>query len=131
LSWAYFDEFAELGALLDLSPMLDRDHDSMNASDVFQAAWDAGSYQGRQLAIPFLPGHTMMFYNEEILRTTGLSEPQTGWTWDEFTEYAMRTTSRSADEGPNDRYGIDGIDYWGFWSSVLFSRGGSFWNANG
>ncbi len=131
LSWAYFEEFAQLGALLDLSPMLTRDHDSMDASDVFQAAWDAGSYQGRQLAIPFLPGHSMMFFNEEILQSTGLASPQDGWTWGDFTQSAVRTTSRSAEGGPNDRYGIDGISYWGFWSSHLFSHGGSFWNEAG
>jgi multiple sugar transport system substrate-binding protein len=131
LSWAYFGEFAETGALLDLDPLLKRDYNEMRASDVVPAAWESAKYGGRQLGIPFLPGHTMMFFNKDILAQTGVSEPLPNWTWNDFVETARKTTYRNSADESSSRYGIDAVNYWGFWSSALFSHGGSVWNSSG
>ena len=133
LSWAYFGEFADLGVLLDIGPLVERDYNAMRASDIIPAAWEAARYKGRQLGIPFLPGHTMIFYNNDILADAAIAEPKPNWTWDEFVEIARRTTQPGTADEVNSRYAIDHarIASWNFWSAVLFSHGGSVWNQEG
>ncbi|MGI6082503.1 MAG: ABC transporter substrate-binding protein [Limnochordia bacterium] len=133
LSWAYFGEFADLGVLLDIGPLVERDYNAMRGSDIIPAAWEAAKYNGRQLGIPFLPGHTMIFYNKDMLADASVAEPKADWTWDEFVEIARKTTQRGVTDEVNSKYAIDhsGIASWNFWSAVLFSHGGSVWNKAG
>ncbi len=128
LSWAYFGEFAKTEALLDLSPMLTRDWSAMRASDIFPAALESAQYRGKQLGIPLLPGHSMMYHNEELLQRSGLDGPRPNWSWDDFLDYATKVTQRSGAGTLAETYGIDALSYWGIWSSILFSQGGSFWD---
>jgi multiple sugar transport system substrate-binding protein len=129
LSWAYYGEFAQIGALLDLGPMIQRDWNVFRGADIAPAAWEGSQFAGKQIAVPSRPGHTMIYYNQEMLDAAGLGAPSPNWTWDDFTEYARKVTTGL--DPKTARYGAHNLQYWGMWSSALFSMGGTFWNEAG
>jgi multiple sugar transport system substrate-binding protein len=66
-----------------------------NWDDVFPAARQAATVNGRVRAAPALIDDLAVVYNRKLFKAAGVPEPQPGWTWDDFRATAMRLTDHS------------------------------------
>ena len=89
--------FARKDVLEDLRPWVRRYGIDMN---MFWPQLDGFIYehgdrtQGRILGFPDNCGTYMLFYNRRMFREAGVPEPDTAWTWEQFTEAAKKLTRR-------------------------------------
>lgn len=121
----WFPKFAEAGWLLDVT---DRIPAEMRR-DVFPAAWDIVTYKGRQWGLPWLLDQKYFFYNADILKQAGLTEPPA--TWEELVEQARVIKQKGLVEYPI---------VWSWaqiealicdWVTLLYGNGGEFFDAAG
>ncbi|MFZ5826577.1 MAG: ABC transporter substrate-binding protein [Bacillota bacterium] len=79
----YLAEYAQRGALLDLTPYMGKE---LDVSGVDKGLLDAGKLDGKQYAI-CLGGNTLsMMVNKTLLGQAGLSVPKDDWTWSDFEQ---------------------------------------------
>lgn len=76
LGFTYTPEFAEAGALADLT-------DKMAAAGLdkgmIQAATDAGTYEGKVYGAPWYAGVRAFLYNKDIFAKAGIAKPPATW----------------------------------------------------
>ena len=99
-----FSTFARIGALKDLSSLIVRDEE-FDPLAYYAAAYEAGSYGGRQYALPFECAPNMMFVNKTILDREKIELPDRNWTWDDFYAICRRATRDTHGTGVIDQFG--------------------------
>lgn len=87
-------QFASSNLVADLTPYLDRDGlGETFLSDFLPGLVDRYRYEGGFYAIPFgLNIGMAVYYNADLVREAGLSEPEEGWNWQTFRTYVQRMT---------------------------------------
>lgn len=97
----------ESGALLDLSPYIERDGFDM---EDFRPGWElttgpSSVWEGKIYGLPWGLGLLNIFYNKDMFAERGLPEPYKGWTTDEFQDAAIRLTRDSNGDGQPEVFG--------------------------
>ena len=59
------------------------------ADDLLEGQLDAGTYDGKQYAVPFTADSSVLFYNKDLFAQAGLDPEAAPATWDEFAEAAI------------------------------------------
>lgn len=109
LQMARVQQFANYFKTLDDSTLSAA---KIKTSDYDSSIIKALQAKGEQKAIPYDLGPYMVFYNKDAFKAAGLSEPQNGWTVDEFLKDAKALTTGG-------KYGfaasnqIDALNQWG------------------
>lgn len=91
------------GEFTDLSPYIDSWD---GKSDVFEAAFQAGQYQGKTYGIGFQPNPEMLVYRKDYFEEAGLDPEQPPQTWEELASYAEKLVKRD-ESGNVIRAGMD------------------------
>ena len=99
-----FSTFARIGALKDLGSLIGKD-DSFDSLAYYKAAYESGSYGGRQYALPFECAPNMMFVNKTVLDREKIELPSREWTWDEFYKICRKVTRDTDGTGIIDQFG--------------------------
>jgi len=96
--------WASRDAFLPLDPFLAKDAADPSArwpvrrEDYYDACWDEAVYQGKVYAIPMGTDDRVLYYNEDLLRREGYTNPdgavRVPKTWEELAEYSVRLTKR-------------------------------------
>ena len=98
-------EYALNGRLLDLTPYMERDK-VFEWPNIVKDAFEAFKIKGKYYA---LPSKNMVvwgiYYNKDLLAESGVAEPQTGWSWEDFVAIGQKVTK--------DVDGDKRIDQWG------------------
>jgi multiple sugar transport system substrate-binding protein len=105
-----FYSYAAKGTLEDLTPYMAQDN--IQASDYYDAAINAYSYDGKVMAMPMRMGTMIMLYNKTLFDKHGLDYPSTDWTWTEFLNAAQKITNKD-----DSVFGLDWVGSW--WASYL------------
>ncbi|NWF70955.1 MAG: ABC transporter substrate-binding protein [Chloroflexi bacterium] len=120
----WFSEFVEAGWLLDVT---DRITEAMRA-DIFEAAWDITTVQGRVYGMPWLLDQKYFYYNTRLLAEAGFEAPPR--TWEELADQARAMQAQGLLEYPM-------IWSWGQFEAVvpdfvtlLYGNGGTFFDEN-
>jgi multiple sugar transport system substrate-binding protein len=113
-----FNDFAEVGALMDLGGMIAAD-DSFDVQDYYSSAYAYGRYDDAQYALPYECAPKLMFANKSILDAEGLQIPDDEWTWDDFYEICSRVTRDTDGNGTIDQFGVVGYT----WKDAFESNG--------
>jgi multiple sugar transport system substrate-binding protein len=110
----------EKDVLIDLTPYL-AEEDSDFLEQFFPNVVDAGRIGDKFYALPkdFTP--QVLYYNRRAFDLSGITEPQPGWTWDEFMEKAPKLTS---DEPRRERRAVYFDDWIYRWVNWIWSLGG-------
>jgi multiple sugar transport system substrate-binding protein len=58
------------------------------------------------MAIPQNLSSLVIYYNTDMFEAAGISEPGSGWTWDDFTAAAEKLTVDTDGDGHTDIYGV-------------------------
>lgn len=124
--------WAEIGALLDLQPYVERDFHADYINGFYPGQWDAtvlvsGSRAGIRYGIPRYTNSTIIFYHEDAFNEAGLATPhqleqQGQWTWDSFLDSSRKVMRSVGDE----------VTMWGYhefrWTQWVYSNGGKVFN---
>lgn len=126
---------ADMGALYDLAPFVERDFSAEEIADFFPPVWNAsrleyGPRAGMRIGIPQYINAPVIWFNRTLFDQAGIASPDRleasgNWTWQTLLESAQKLTVRGADGAPV-QYGFQTK----YWSSNLISRPTWIW-ANG
>lgn len=121
----WYAEFVDKGYLWDVTDLVDEN----TKNEVFAAAWDITSVDGKIYGMPWLLDEKYFFYNAQMLADAGISAPPT--TWEELEEQALILKEKGLVEYPI-------VWSWGQaeaavcdFVALLYGNGGSFIDANG
>ena len=133
--WA--QDYARIGALLDLRPHVARDFTAQDIADFYPVAWDAsflkvGENAGIQFRIPRYMITTVYYYNEDLINQAGLVTPtqleaEGNWTYESMRDLARKLTIKMGDT--TTQYGFtNDNDAWRRISVWVRAFGGEFFN---
>lgn len=102
IPFACFADMAAAGMLLPLDDLIARDARSVDPADVFPAAWEAVTYQGRRYGMPYDLSAQWMAFVPQNFEEAGLEDPistykRGAWTWGTLRDVARKITQRDAD----------------------------------
>lgn len=113
-----FNDLAEVGALKDLAPLIEKDS-GFEEGRFYSSAYRDGQYRGIQYSLPFECAPKLMFVNKSILAGEGLSIPEEDWNWEEFYEICRKVTRDTDGNGTVDQFGVVGYG----WEEAFESNG--------
>ncbi|WP_106767319.1 sugar ABC transporter substrate-binding protein [Paenibacillus faecalis] len=87
----WIPEFAEAGALLDLTPYLDK-YPSLKPENYFDGAIETMSFNDKVVGIPWYVETRVLFYRTDILADVGY--PEGPKTWDEMKDAGKKLAAR-------------------------------------
>jgi len=121
----WYAEFADKGFILDITDELDQS----TKDNVFEAAWEISTVDGRVYGMPWLLDQKYFFYNEELLKQAGFNSPPK--TWEELVEQANAIKEQGIVEYPI-------VWSWGQyeaaicdWVTLLYGNGGKLVDESG
>src|SRR5205814_655837 len=121
-SGSWFSDFAEKGALGDVSAYAKRD--KIDLSRWF-AEDDVISYKGKQYGMPFWQSPGVYFYNVSLFKRNGVALPNDNWTWDDMLDAAKKLTS------PGQTWGFQtGYNWEKSWLHFIRAAGGDYLTAD-
>lgn len=121
-----FNMLAELGALRDLSSVIEKDS-GFNEEDYYSSAYSCGRHKEAQYALPFESAVYLMFVNKTMLANEGIEPPKADWTWADFYDICRRVTKDTDGDGRTDQYGVYGYT----WKEAVTSNGTSVFADDG
>ncbi|MDI3298050.1 MAG: sugar ABC transporter substrate-binding protein [Bacillota bacterium] len=120
------ETFAREGALLDLTPYLEKYKSRYVEADLsayYPASLVHVKVGGKVYALPWVAQPVVMYYNPELFRQAGLPEPQPGWTWDQFLQDAKKLTDPARNQ-----YGYIQANGWPPVEMYLWAYGGDMFD---
>ncbi len=119
----HLPDFAQKGALLDITDMVKGDnHSAANLDDYFTAPLERYTYDGRLYGLPWIAMPVMLYVNLDALEAAGLGEDEVNdWTWDDFKAACIAMTldnngntpdSPNFDRGAVAQYGFSIVPGW-------------------
>lgn len=114
---------ARQGALLDLTPLLQREPKDSPFNDFFENTWQFYTLNGRIWATAMDFQTQAFMYNVDAFLEAGQAEPKPGWTWSDVTQMAKKLTKRISGEAQPDRWGMREPEWFHYWST--------FWHYGG
>lgn len=121
-----FNDFAELGALKDLTQLIERDKD-FDSSRFFSSAYAYGQYNGIQYSLPYECAPKLMFVNRTILDRENIALPSKEWTWDKFYQICETVTRDTEGDGVVNQFGV--VNY--TWEEAFDANGVELFNQKG
>lgn len=100
-----FSILSETEALMDLGPYLSKEDISLEEK-FYKNAFDDGSYNGKQFALPVECNMDLMFVNTDILKQNQIPIPDRDWTIDDLIEICQKITKDTNQDGVPDHFGI-------------------------
>lgn len=88
---SYLREYSENNHLLDLSPYLE--NDTIDLSGFDEGLVKSGELDGKQIGIPTSTNTLALFYNPDLLKTTGIAPPAEDYTWEDYTAFLAEVSA--------------------------------------
>ncbi|MDP4097671.1 sugar ABC transporter substrate-binding protein [Paenibacillus sp. P96] len=95
---SWIPEFANAGALLDLTPLVDQ-YPEFKEDQFFEGAVNTTKYDGKIVGVPWYTETRVLFYRTDLLKEAGYE--QAPKTWDELRDAAKKLAARG-----QGKYGI-------------------------
>ena len=87
-------EFAQAGIVTDISAKIPAEF----KSGVFESAWTAASYQGKDYGVPWINDSKFFFFNKKMLADAGITAPPK--TWDDVVTAAKAIKAKGLVQYP-------------------------------
>ena len=99
--------FADLGALLDLGPFVERDDDPVVAlDDYYPQIMEAYRHDGKLIGLPWIAQPVVLYVNTRLFNEAGVDLPSGDWRWDDMVAAGKRLTRDTTDDGEMDHWGL-------------------------
>jgi multiple sugar transport system substrate-binding protein len=92
----YIRPFMISGLTANLDPFIRKDWKQGDIDDFYKPQYEAFKIEGKQLGIPAYVNVNIMFFNRNLLKQAGLNPPPDDWSKQQFQDYAIKLTNRSA-----------------------------------
>jgi multiple sugar transport system substrate-binding protein len=102
----WIPEMVEKGLFLDIQEYVARDK-TWSDDNYFPVTTAQTFYKGGRYAVPRHFSPMLMFFNRDLLRMSGLTDPPADWTWSEFEVTARRLTQSS--DGVRTQWGFSPV----------------------
>lgn len=122
----HFNDFAEAGALKELTHLIESDAD-FQPEHYYASAYEYGVYEGVQYALPYECAPKLMFVNKSILTAEGIAMPEDKWTWEDFYRICQEVTRDTDGNGTIDQFGTVGYT----WEDAFDSNSVRLFNRKG
>lgn len=98
--------FAEAGLLEPIDNWLERDKEELaeTVAQMDESLYSAHKIGNHMYSLPTVWNNMCIYYNKNVLKAAGLSEPKKGWTTEEFLSMC-KTVAKNNNGGVNDVYG--------------------------
>ncbi len=98
LSQEYVANYADNGAVLDLTDMLGKmsDMPAAKLDDYYPGTLEVARYNGKLWGLPWIAAPVMLYYNVDAFQKAGINPPDESWTWDTFKDAAKKLTVKDA-----------------------------------
>lgn len=100
-----FSTLKKVGALKKLDSFI-KNEEAGWEDNYYESAYDFGSFQGSQYALPLESAPDMMFVNKTLLAKEAILMPDEDWTWEEFYEICKKVTKDCDGNGVIDQFGV-------------------------
>ncbi len=118
-----FNKFAELGLLLNLEKLIEKDP-KISKDDYFEAAYNSGTYLKGQYALPYEVNPNLMAVNRTLLENNHIELPNPDWDWDSFINVCKEITQDINGDGKLDTFGVSNFN----WLDVTYTNGVTLFN---
>jgi len=103
----YIPQYAELGALLDVTPLVaDDDDPAVDLEDYYPEILANYRWKDRLYGLPWIAQPVVLYCNEALFRQSGVDLPDGRWRWREFAEAAKALTRDVDGDGRADQWGF-------------------------
>jgi multiple sugar transport system substrate-binding protein len=112
-----FVEFAERGALLDITDRVAKEVDTSKYPPLLLKWYRSND---KQYGIPFGIDTQFIVYNKQLFDEAGVPYPRDGWDYADFLDKAHKLTKDRDGDGRIDQYGFSGeLDYATFGAEII------------
>lgn len=125
LGTSWIAEFAEAGALADLSVYAEEYPETFGTSEYFPGTEGYMYYEGTMVTVPWYVDTRVLFYRTDLLAEVGYTEPPA--TWEELYDCASKLVGQGVSEYGIQIYGAD----LSFYEVYSWSYGWTFFDENG
>jgi multiple sugar transport system substrate-binding protein len=122
-----FCEMAAQGVFLPLDDRLPMQQPPVNMDDynVPTGAECMVWNEGQQIAMPWINGAPLIYYNVDMFEEVGIGRPSDDWTWDDFLDVAKELTRDTDGDGEIDQWGYMQSTRWDeHFAQWIFANGG-------
>ncbi len=105
MNYRFYGQFAARGVLEPIQGRLDGS-DAFAEDDFYPEALDAFRLDEELVCLPQNISSLVVYYNRDLFREAGVSEPEAGWTWNDMVEKAIALTKDQDGDGNVDQYGL-------------------------
>jgi multiple sugar transport system substrate-binding protein len=105
LNYRFYGQFAARGVLEPIEERVD-DSDLFQQEDFYEPALDAFRFDGTLTCLPQNISSLVVYYNKDLFKAAGVSEPKSGWRWDDMVAAAKKLTKDSDADGQAEVYGL-------------------------
>ena len=95
MNYRFYGQFAAKDAIEPIDARLD-ESDLIAADDFYPQAMSVFQWGGKQQCLPQNISSLVVYYNRDLFRKAGLSDPAANWTWPQFVATARRLTVDAA-----------------------------------
>lgn len=88
---------------VDLEPYVTASSTTLDRSDVYPAALERVTKDGRLFGVPTDVNVFLLYWNEDMFAEAGVNPPSPEWTWDDLLDAAIKLTKGS---GASRQYGL-------------------------
>lgn len=101
----FVGQFAARGVLEPLDGRIAAS-EAISLTDYYEQAVEAFRFDGVLPCLAQNISSLVVYYNRDLFREAGVTEPQAGWTWDNMIEAATELTVDADGDGAIDQYGL-------------------------
>jgi multiple sugar transport system substrate-binding protein len=105
LNYRFYGQFAARGVLEPIESRVDAS-DVFQQEDFYEEALDAFRFGGTLTCLPQNISSLVVYYNKDLFRDAGVTEPKTGWNWNEMVLAAKKLTKDDNGDGVAEVYGL-------------------------
>lgn len=128
---AYLACYAEMGALMDLTDLVERDESPVcDLPDYYPSILQAYHWRGRLWALPWIAQPVVLYCNVGLFEKSGLALPDKTWDWHAFADAAERISGRGA-EGSLPSWGFVMDEGWPPFEMLVWQNGGAIIGGDG
>lgn len=116
-----YKKYIDKNIFVDLSELISKDS-TFDTSKLYMNIVDAGKYKGKLYAMPVSFSYNAVQVDKALLDAHGIKLDENSWTWETFTEAALKMVTDNNGDGKTDIYGVAKTDPIKLFDYIFSSR---------
>lgn len=113
MDYLYISTYAKNNSLADLQPYID--DGTIDVSRIDENLLNSGKIGGKMNGLVLASSYAAMGYNPDVLAEAGVEEPDSGWTWEDFTEICKNVKDKTGKYGSMAYGVVDDTNLFKYW----------------